>query len=219
MKVFHVAIDGPAGSGKSTISQLIAKKLNWTHIDTGAMYRAVTLWAINNKINLNNEAEYKFLEDITISYQNEKILLEGVDVSQEIRSEEVTNNVSLVSSFLYVREKMVSLQQKAAIGLNVVMDGRDIGTVVLPNANLKVFLTANVEERAKRRYAENIAKGKVDNIDSVIEDIIVRDKKDSTRKESPLKIADDAIELDTTYLTIDEVVEKIILMIEQKENE
>lgn len=219
MKVFHVAIDGPAGSGKSTISQLIAKKLNWTHIDTGAMYRAVTLWAINNKINLNNEAEYKFLEDITISYQNEKILLEGVDVSQEIRSEEVTNNVSLVSSFLYVREKMVSLQQKAAIGLNVVMDGRDIGTVVLPDANLKVFLTANVEERAKRRYAENIAKGKVDNIDSVIEDIIVRDKKDSTRKESPLKIADDAIELDTTYLTIDEVVEKIILMIEQKENE
>ena len=219
MKVFHVAIDGPAGSGKSTISQLITKKLNWTHIDTGAMYRAVTLWALNNKINLNNEAEYKFLEDITISYQNEKILLEGVDVSQEIRSEEVTNNVSLVSSFLYVRERMVNLQQKAAIGLNVVMDGRDIGTVVLPNANLKVFLTANVEERAKRRYAENVAKGKTDNIDSVIEDIIVRDKKDSTRKESPLKKADDAIELDTTYLTIDEVVEKIILMIEQKENE
>ena len=219
MKVIHVAIDGPAGSGKSTISQLIANKLKWTHIDTGAMYRAVTLWALENKIDLEDEKAYKFLETINISYQNEKILLDGRDVSEEIRSDLVTKNVSLVSSFPYVREKMVDLQQKAAVGLNVVMDGRDIGTVVLPNANIKVFLTANVEERAKRRFAENKAKGKNDDIKDVIEDIKLRDKKDSTRKESPLKKANDAIELDTTYLTIDEVVEKIILMIEQKENE
>lgn len=218
MKQFHVAIDGPAGSGKSTISGLIAKKLNWTHIDTGAMYRAVTLWALNNKIDLNNESEYRFLEEISISYENDQIFLNGINVSIDIRSEEVTNNVSLVSSFPYVRKKMVDLQKKAAENISVVMDGRDIGTVVLPNADLKIFLTANVEERAKRRYAENVQKGKVDHIDNVINDIIVRDEKDSTRKEAPLKKAKDAFELDTTYMTIDEVVNKIILMIEKKEN-
>lgn len=219
MKEFHVAIDGPAGSGKSTISSLVAKRLNWTHIDTGAMYRAVTLWAINNKINLNNEDEYTFLDNIKISYVNDKIYLEGKNVSKDIRSEEVTKNVSLVSSFPYVRNKMVDLQRKAAEGINVVMDGRDIGTVVLPNANLKVFLTANVEERAKRRYEENILKGVTKDIRDVIEEIKIRDKKDSTREESPLKKAEDAIVLDTTYLTIEQVVDKIIILIEKKEIE
>jgi len=219
MKEFHVAIDGPAGSGKSTISSLVAKRLNWTHIDTGAMYRAVTLWAINNKINLNNEDEYKFLDKIKISYVNDKIYLEGKNVSKDIRSEEVTKNVSLVSSFPYVRKKMVDLQRKATEGINVVMDGRDIGTVVLPNANLKVFLTANVEERAKRRYEENLLKGVNKDIREVIEEIKIRDKKDSTREESPLKKAEDAIVLDTTYLTIEQVVEKIIILIEKKEIE
>lgn len=217
MKIFHVAIDGPAGSGKSTISALIAKKLNWTHIDTGAMYRAVTLFALENKIDLNDEKAYRFLETINISYLNDKIFLDGKDVSKEIRSDAVTDNVSLVSSFAYVRKKMVEIQQECAVGLNVVMDGRDIGTVVLPNANLKVFLTANVEERAKRRYAETKKTEGESLLDEIIEDIKIRDQKDSTRKESPLKKADDAIELDTTYLTIEEVVDKIILMI--KENE
>lgn len=216
MKEFHVAIDGPAGSGKSTISSLVAKKLNMTHIDTGAMYRAVTLWAIQNKIDLNNEDEYKFLENISISYVNDNIYLDGVNVSKEIRSKEVTNNVSLVSSFPYVRAKMVELQKRAAQGIDVVMDGRDIGTVVLPDADLKVFLTANVEERAKRRYSENIEKGINTPISKIIEEIKVRDKKDSTRKESPLKKADDAVILDTTYLTINEVVEKIIILIEKR---
>src|SRR5690554_425582 len=219
MKEFHVAIDGPAGSGKSTISSLVAKRLNWTHIDTGAMYRAVTLWAINNKINLNNEDEYTFLDKIKISYVNDKIYLEGKNVSKDIRTEEVTKNVSLVSSFPYVRKKMVDLQRKATEGINVVMDGRDIGTVVLPNANLKVFLTANVEERAKRRYEENLLKGVNKDIREVIEEIKIRDKKDSTREESPLKKAEDAIVLDTTYLTIEQVVEKIIILIEKKEIE
>jgi len=216
MKEFHVAIDGPAGSGKSTISSLVAKKLNMTHIDTGAMYRAVTLWAIQNKIDLNNEDEYKFLENISISYVNDNIYLDGVNVSKEIRSKEVTNNVSLVSSFPYVRAKMVELQKRAAQGIDVVMDGRDIGTVVLPDADLKVFLTANVEERAKRRYSENVEKGINTPISKIIEEIKVRDKKDSTRKESPLKKADDAVILDTTYLTINEVVEKIIILIEKR---
>lgn len=216
MKEFHVAIDGPAGSGKSTISSLVAKKLNMTHIDTGAVYRAVTLWAIQNKIDLNNEDEYKFLENISISYVNDNIYLDGVNVSKEIRSKEVTNNVSLVSSFPYVRAKMVELQKRAAQGIDVVMDGRDIGTVVLPDADLKVFLTANVEERAKRRYSENVEKGINTPISKIIEEIKVRDKKDSTRKESPLKKADDAVILDTTYLTINEVVEKIIILIEKR---
>lgn len=220
MRVFHVAIDGPAGSGKSTISSLIANKMGWTHIDTGAMYRAVTLCALEAKVNLNDETSYQFLENTKISYTNEKILLNGRDVSKEIRSDEVTNNVSLVSSFHYVRSKMVTLQQIAAEGQNVVMDGRDIGTVVLKDADLKVFLTANVEERAKRRYAENLGKGQDDiDINEVIADIKSRDIKDSTRKESPLKKADDAIEIDTTYLTIEQVVDKIIIMIEKKENE
>lgn len=219
MKEFHVAIDGPAGSGKSTISSLVAKRLNMTHIDTGAMYRAVTLWALNNNINLNNEDEYTFLDTIKISYIDDKIYLENKNVSVDIRTEEVTKNVSLVSSFPYVRKKMVDLQKKAAVGINVVMDGRDIGTVVLPNADLKLFLTANVEERAKRRYAENIGKGIEKNIQNVIEEIEIRDKKDSTRVESPLKKAEDAIVLDTTYLTIEQVVEKIITLIEKKEIE
>lgn len=219
MKQFHVAIDGPAGSGKSTISSLIANELGWTHIDTGAMYRAVTLYALEKKLNLDDEKSYLFLESAEIKYDNEKILLNGIDVSTEIRSEKVTNNVSLVSSFHYVRLKMVDLQQKAAIGKKVVMDGRDIGTIVLPKADLKIFLTANIEERAKRRYAEHALKGSVQNMGQVIEDIKVRDIKDSTRKESPLKKADDAHELDTTYLTIEEVVNKIIKMIQKKENE
>ncbi|MDY0277043.1 MAG: (d)CMP kinase [Acholeplasma sp.] len=219
MSEFHVAIDGPAGSGKSTISSLIAKRLNWTHIDTGAMYRAVTLCALNKKVNLNDEKAYSFLEDTKINYQNDKILINGKDVSSEIRSEVVTNNVSLVSSFPYVRKKMVYLQQQAAKDQKIIMDGRDIGTVVLPNADVKVFLTANVEERAKRRYAEHKTKGRESDIESLIKDIQTRDVKDSTREESPLKQAKDANVIDTTYLTIEEVVNIIINLIEKKENE
>lgn len=219
MTKFHLAIDGPAGSGKSTISALIAEKLKWTHIDTGAMYRAVTLYALENNINLNNESEYEFLENIKITYVDDKIYLNNRDVSEEIRSDSVTKNVSLVSSFPYVRRKMVDLQQDAAKNINVVMDGRDIGTVVLPNANLKIFLTANVLERAKRRYAESNHQEKYQNIEELVNEIEVRDKKDSTRKESPLKKADDAITIDTTYLTIEQVVKKIILMIDKKEND
>ncbi|VEU80693.1 (d)CMP kinase [Haploplasma axanthum] len=219
MKEFHVAIDGPAGSGKSTISSQIAQKLGWIHVDTGAMYRAVTLYALENQVNLNNEDSYQFLDNVKIDYQDDKILLNGKDVSREIRSEEVTNNVSLVSSFPYVREKMVFIQQKAAKGKNIIMDGRDIGTVVLPNAKLKIFLTANVEERAKRRYNEQLIKGVTVDFEELVNDIAIRDKKDSTRKESPLKKAVDACVIDTTYLTIEQVVDKIINLIEKKENE
>jgi cytidylate kinase len=218
MPGYKLAIDGPAGSGKSTISSLIAKKLGWTHIDTGAMYRAVTLQAIELGINLNDEASYHFLETSKIHYDFDRIFINDRDVTEGIRSEGVTNNVSLVSSFPYVRKKLVDLQKMAAEYGNIVMDGRDIGTVVLPHADLKIFLTANVEERAKRRFKELTKKGKETHLSKVIEDILNRDQKDSTRKESPLRIADDAIVLDTTYLTIDEVVNKIIELTDKKEN-
>ena len=219
MPGYKLAIDGPAGSGKSTISALIAKKMGWTHIDTGAMYRAVTLQAIELGIDLNDESAYRFLESSKIHYDFDKIFINDRDVTEAIRSEGVTNHVSLVSSFPYVRKKLVDLQKHAAEYGNIVMDGRDIGTVVLPQANLKIFLTANVEERAKRRYKENLKKGKITQIEKVIEDISVRDQKDSTRKESPLKMADDAIILDTTHLTIEQVVNKIIESTGQKEKE
>ena len=218
MPGYKLAIDGPAGSGKSTISSLIAKKLGWTHIDTGAMYRAVTLQALELKIDLNDEAQYRFLETSIIHYDFNKIFINDRDVTEAIRSEAVTNNVSLVSSFPYVRRKLVELQQNAAKQGNIIMDGRDIGTVVLPHADLKIFLTANVLERANRRYKEHIKKGKESQISKVIEDIVIRDQKDSTRKESPLRKADDAIVLDTTYLTIEEVVNKIIELTDKKEN-
>lgn len=217
MPGYKLAIDGPAGSGKSTISSLIAKKLGWTHIDTGAMYRAVTLLAIELNIDLHDEASYRFLESVRIHYDFNRIYINDRDVTEAIRSEAVTQNVSLVSSFPYVRKRLVHLQQEAAETGNIVMDGRDIGTVVLPNADLKVFLTANVEERAKRRYKENVKKGKQAQISQVIEDIVIRDQKDSTRKESPLRKASDAVELDTTFLTIEEVVNKIIELTDKKE--
>lgn len=218
MPGFKLAIDGPAGSGKSTISSLIAKRMGWTHIDTGAMYRAVTLLALELNLNLHDEASYRFLETSNIHYDYDKIFINDRDVTEDIRNEAVTNNVSLVSSFPYVRKKMVELQQKAAIHGNVVMDGRDIGTVVLPQADLKIFLTANVEERAKRRLKEHQKKGKSSEITQVIEDIKIRDQKDSSRKESPLRKAEDAIIIDTTHLTIDEVVMKIIELTDKKEN-
>jgi cytidylate kinase len=218
MPGFKLAIDGPAGSGKSTISSLIAKKMGWTHIDTGAMYRAVTLQAIELGIDLNDEKAYSFLETSNIHYDCNKIFINDRDVTEDIRSEAVTKNVSLVSSFPYVRKKLVDLQKKAAEIGHIVMDGRDIGTVVLPHADLKIFLTANVEERAKRRLKENLKKGKHAEIEHVIKDIAIRDEKDSTRKESPLRMAEDAIILDTTHLTIDEVVSKIIELTDIKEN-
>ena len=210
MSGFKLAIDGPAGSGKSTISAQIAHRLGWTHIDTGAMYRAVTLKALELGIDLYDESAYRFLESIFIHYDKDRIYIDHRDVTEDIRSEAVTLNVSLVSSFPYVREKLVILQKEAAKTGNIIMDGRDIGTVVLPDADLKLFLTANVEERAKRRHKEHLKKGKSASITTLIEEIETRDKKDSTRKASPLRKADDAIIIDTTHLNIDQVVDKIV---------
>ncbi len=216
MAGFQVAIDGPAGSGKSTISKLIAGKLNITHIDTGAMYRAVTFEALRLGVNLEQEDSYHFLETTKITYHDNDIYINERKVTEEIRSKGVTNNVSLVSSFPYVRKKMVEIQKVAANVGNVIMDGRDIGTVVIPHASLKIFLTAHVEERAKRRLLEKEKKGQKENLENLVQEIALRDKKDSSRIESPLKKADDAIEIDTTNLNIDQVVEKIIGLIKAK---
>ena len=210
---FTVAIDGPAGSGKSTISKLVCKELGFTHIDTGAMYRAVGLYALNKKVDIYDEEKVNnILDEIEIKYVEGKIYLNGSDVSGLIRTPEVSNAASRVSSYKLVREKLVYLQQKASENGMYILDGRDIGYKVLPNANLKVFLTASIDCRAERRFKELPNA----NLEEIKEQIKIRDHNDSTRKESPLKMADDAILVDTTDMTIEEVSNKIISLIKER---
>ena len=218
MDSFQVAIDGPAGSGKSTISKQVCNILGFVHIDTGAMYRAVTLEALNRGVDLEDPNSYGFLDEITISYENDKILLNGKSVGREIRSTRVADNVSTVAKIAVVRHKMVELQQKAAQHGRIIMDGRDIGYIVLPNADVKIFLTASVEERARRRFLENQAHGKEETYEEILEGIIARDYKDSHRDLNPLRQASDAILLDTTSLNIDEVVMEIVRIIKERLN-
>ena len=218
MDSFQVAIDGPAGSGKSTISKQVCNILGFVHIDTGAMYRAVTLEALNRGVDLEDPNSYDFLDEITISYENDKILLNGKSVGREIRSTRVADNVSTVAKIAVVRHKMVELQQKAAQHGRIIMDGRDIGYIVLPNADVKIFLTASVEERARRRFLENQAHGKEETYEEILEGIIARDYKDSHRDLNPLRQASDAILLDTTSLNIDEVVMEIVRIIKERLN-
>ena len=202
MKNLIVAIDGPAGSGKSTIAKLVAKKFNFTYIDTGAMYRMITLYLLENKISFDNL---------------DKIFLNNVDVSLKIREEIINENVSKVASIKAVRENLVNLQRKIASDKNVILDGRDIGTVVFPNAQVKIFLVASAEERARRRYNEFMEKKVEITYDEVLKSLKERDHLDSTRKESPLVKASDALELDTTNLKIDEVVNFISNEIEKRD--
>ncbi len=210
---FTVAIDGPAGSGKSTIAKIVCKELGFTHIDTGAMYRAVGLFALNKGVDIYNEEKINaILDDIEIKYVDGKIYLNGKDVSGMIRTPEVSNAASRVSSYKLVREKLVYLQQKASENGMYILDGRDIGYKVLPNANLKVFLTASIDCRAERRFKELPNA----NLEEIKEQIKIRDYNDSTRKESPLKQADDAILVDTTEMTIEQVSEKIISLIKER---
>ncbi len=216
---FKLAIDGPAASGKSTISAKLAKKLGWNHIDTGSMYRAVTLVALEKGINLEDESSYSFVKDLDIKYEKEKIFVNGKDVTKAIREPIVNENVSLVSSFPSVRKELVALQQKAAQHGDVIVDGRDIGTVVMPNADLKIFLIASVDERTKRRYLDFINAGKEVDLSKVKTDLEIRDQKDSTRKESPLIKASDAILLDTTDMSIEETIKSIIKLINNKRGE
>ncbi len=210
-----IAIDGPAGAGKSTVAKEIAKKLNLEYIDTGAMYRAYTLKVLENGLDPKNENEVlRLLDNTEITFLDNHIYLDGVIVDDKIRESIVNQNVSYVSSYPEVRKKMVELQQKMASKNNVIMDGRDIGTVVLPNASHKFYITAKPEERGKRRYKEFVDKGDTEiKLEDIVEEIKKRDEIDSTREESPLRIPDDAIVIDSTNLTVDEVVDLIIELI------
>src|SRR5690606_31888160 len=217
MKKISIAIDGPAAAGKSTVAKMIAEKLSYIYIDTGAMYRAITYKSIVDKVDINDDAEMKrLLLHTTIqlkpSANGQLIYLDGNDVTTQIRGEEVTNKVSKVAAIKAVREEMVFRQQMFGKDGGVVMDGRDIGTKVLPNAELKIFLLASVDIRAERRHLENLQKGFPSNLEKLKEEIMLRDKQDSEREISPLRKAEDAIEIDTSSLSIKEVAEKILAL-------
>ena len=211
-----IAIDGPAGSGKSTIAKLIAEDLGLVYLDTGAMYRLVTLKALNEGILGNLDKIVKMLDDLRIDIKKNGFYLDDTNVSEEIRKPIVSENVSDIAAIREVREKMVDLQRKFSESKNVILDGRDIGTVVFPNADVKIFLIADAKERANRRYKELLEKEENVKIEEIYENILKRDKIDSTRKESPLKKANDAIEVDTTSKNIEEVKNEILYIIKQK---
>ena len=211
----NVAIDGPAGAGKSTIAKAVAAKKGYVYVDTGAMYRAMALYFLRAGIASDDEKSISEKVDeivVSIKYEDgaQHVILNGEDVTGLIRTEEVGNMASATSVYSAVRTKLVALQQELAKTTDVIMDGRDIGTVVLPNADVKVFLTASVECRAKRRFDELKAKGADPDFDQIAKDIEERDYRDSHREISPLKQADDAVLVDSSNMTIDEVVAAII---------
>ena len=213
-----VIFEGPAGSGKSTIAKLIAEDLGLVYLDTGAMYRLVTLKALNDGILGNLDKIIKMLDNLNIDIKENGFYLDDIDVSEEIRKPVVSENVSDIAVIREVREKMVDLQRKFSESKNVILDGRDIGTVVFPNADVKIFLVADAKERANRRYKELVAKGENVRIEEIYENILKRDEIDSTRKESPLKKADNAIEVDTTSKNIEEVKNEILNIVRKKIN-
>ena len=222
MSNFQIAIDGPSSSGKSTVAQAIAKKLDIVYIDTGAMYRAVTLAVLQDSIEVSDaERVKKILPTLDLTFKRsdegiQEMYLNRQNVSREIRSDEVTANVSEISAYPFVREKLVEDQRNMASTHSVVMDGRDIGTVVLPDAEYKFFLNASAKVRAKRRFDENVEKGLSNQtLEEIEKSIIARDHYDSNREHSPLKKADDAIELETDLLSVEQVVNTIIDHIEK----
>lgn len=218
---FQIAIDGPSATGKSTLAKALAKELSFIYIDTGAMYRAVGLYNIRKNIDLNNESDVvNTLKDISIDIKyidkEQRIFLNGEDVSSQIREEKVGTAASIVSTYKKVREVLVDLQRSLANVQNVIMDGRDIGTVVLPNASLKIFLTASSEERTKRRYLELKEKGKDVSIEDVAKELEERDERDTKRANSPLTKAEDAILVDTTNMNIKKTIEHIKNLYEKR---
>lgn len=211
MKNLVIAVDGPAGAGKSTIAKLIADKLNINYIDTGAMYRAITYKCLQNNIDINNEKEViSIAKDCEIDFKDNNIYLNGEILKDEIRTMEVSNNVSNVAKIKEVRYLMVDVQRNIGKINSVILDGRDIGSYVFPNADYKFFLVATPEERGKRRYKELVNKGYYVNLEEIINDIIKRDEIDSNREFAPLVKADDAIEIDTTGKSINEVVQSVL---------
>ena len=217
---FNIAIDGPAGAGKSTIAKQLAKELGVVYVDTGAMYRAMAYYFLTNGIKAEDEAAISEAckdVDVTITYEDgvQNVWLNGENISGKIRTEEVGNMASATSVYPVVRTKLVELQQQLAKKTDVIMDGRDIGTVVLPDADVKIYMTASSAIRAKRRFDELTAKGIECNLDEIEKDIIDRDYRDMNRATSPLKKADDAVELDTSNLDIDGVVNAMKEIIEK----
>ena len=212
MKKIQIAIDGPASSGKSTVAKIIARNLDLIYLDTGAMYRVATFVALQKETNDAKEI-IEFIEKNPISFMNgqkgQEVLMGSENVTEVIRTNEVTNTVSKISAMTKIREFIVAEQQRIAKNGGIIMDGRDIGTVVLPKADLKIFLVASVDERAERRYKENLSKGIPTDLERLKIEISERDRKDSTRAISPLKQAEDAILLDSTGKTINEIVQFI----------
>lgn len=212
MKKIQIAIDGPASSGKSTVAKIIARNLDLIYLDTGAMYRVATFVALQKETDDAKEI-IEFFEKNPISFMNgqkgQEVLMGSENVTEVIRTNEVTNTVSKISAMTEIREFMVAEQQRIAKNGGIIMDGRDIGTVVLPKADLKIFLVASVDERAERRYKENLSKGIPTDLERLKIEISERDRKDSTRAISPLKQAEDAILLDSTGKTINEIVQFI----------
>ncbi len=218
---FKIAIDGPAGAGKSTIAKLLAKRLNIVYVDTGAMYRAIGLFCLQKNIDIEDEEKINdYIDDIEVEIiydnGNQQVILNGCNVSDDIRTEQVSWAASTTCKYARVREKMVSLQRKLAEKTDVVMDGRDIGSVVLPNAELKIFLTASPEVRAQRRYLENCEKNISCSYEEILENIKKRDLQDTTRQNSPLVQVEDAILLDSSDMTIDEVTAEIMKLVEER---
>ena len=218
--IYNIAIDGPAGAGKSTIAKMAAKKLDFIYVDTGAMYRAMALYFLRREIDAKDEkkiAEACEHINVTIAYQEgeQQVLLNGENVNAFIRTEEVSMMTSNTSKYPAVREKLLYLQRKLAAANNVIMDGRDIGTCVLPDAELKIYLTASASERAKRRYLEQKERGVESDLAQIERDIIARDEQDMNREIAPLKQAEDAIYLDTSDMTIEEVVTKIVSLVQK----
>lgn len=217
-----IAIDGPAGAGKSTIAKLLAKKMNFIYVDTGAMYRAMAVYFSKNGINSDNEEAINEVVknvDIKIEYKDgtQQVILNGENVTGFLRTEQTGKMASKTSKYAAVRSKLVELQRKLAASENVIMDGRDIGTTVLPDAFVKIYLTASVEERAKRRFEELRLKGEECDFEVIKKDIADRDYQDMHRAISPLKKADDAVEVDTTGLEIEDSVEAIERVIKEKQ--
>lgn len=215
MAYIQIAIDGPAGAGKSTLAKELAKRLNITHLDTGAMYRAVTYQALLKGIDLNDEKAFEFIEDLHFEFNDGEMYVNGSNIEAMIRSPLTTQYVSLVASHKIVRDTLVKHQQAFANNHDVVMDGRDIGTVVLPHAKYKFFLTADATTRAERRFKEMLKKGEKVNLDDLIADIKRRDDYDSNRLLNPLKKADDAIEIDTKNKSIAELTENMHAMVKE----
>lgn len=219
--IYNIAIDGPAGAGKSTIARRVARELSFIYVDTGAMYRAMALYLLRRKVNRDDTEQIGNIcqdAEISIEYQNGEqiVLLNGENVNSYLRTEEVGNMASVSSAVPRVREKLLSLQRKLAKDMSVVMDGRDIGTTILPDADVKIYLTASSLTRARRRYLELQEKGTVCNLDDIQKDIEERDQRDMSREISPLRQAEDAVLVDSSNLTIQQVVDRILQIFRSK---